>query len=217
MNPLHSSSNPSIRPATGLALCGLALGLLLVSACKPDEKSKPAPAAPASSGAVTPAAPTTPATPPTPAAPAAERWKGDGISWIVPTHWQAGQAGGIRFATLTRDNINIAVTRFPGEVGGVLSNINRWRMQVGLPGVSEEDLPKQIEKVTTVDGAAMVVDFTGPDGKRMIAALLPDTPDNDRTWFFKMEGSRESLEGLKNDFIALIKSISFSAAGGSKI
>jgi hypothetical protein len=40
--------------------------------------------------------------------------------------------------------VEVALTRFPGDTGGVLGNINRWRQQVGLGPVTEAELPATV-------------------------------------------------------------------------
>ncbi len=40
----------------------------------------------------------------------------------------------------------VAVTRFPGQVGGVLANINRWRGQMGLQPIAEPELADHIDR-----------------------------------------------------------------------
>jgi cysteinyl-tRNA synthetase len=39
----------------------------------------------------------------------------------------------------------VAVTVFPGTVGGLTANVNRWRGQIGLPPASEADIQAQIQ------------------------------------------------------------------------
>jgi hypothetical protein len=107
----------------------------------------------------------------------------------------------------------VAITRFPGDVGGLLANINRWRTQVGLTKI--DDVQKQEVSSAQVDGLpAMAMDLIELDEepsetRRMIVILLPH---NDMTWFFKMTGSSELLEKQKPAFAAFIHSVRFTAA-----
>lgn len=49
----------------------------------------------------------------------------------------------MRLATLVFESqsgpVEVAVTRFPGDVGGVLANVNRWRQQAGLTPVEDAE------------------------------------------------------------------------------
>ena len=49
-----------------------------------------------------------------------------------------------------------------GIRGTLLANVNRWRVEVGLPEVSEADLPKAVTEVALGDAKAYRVDFRGP-------------------------------------------------------
>jgi len=46
--------------------------------------------------------------------------------------------------------------------GTLLANVNRWRAEVGLPDVTEADLPKSITETTLGATKAYRVDFRGP-------------------------------------------------------
>src|SRR5829696_2512725 len=67
-----------------------------------------------------------------------KRWSGEGISWELPEGWKLDEKPvAMRFATINiaaePKPLQLTVTRFPGDVGGTLANVNRWRMQIGLP------------------------------------------------------------------------------------
>jgi hypothetical protein len=74
------------------------------------------------------------------------------VSYIVPEGWEDLPASGIRKANLKVSDENgtaeLTVLVFPGDVGGRLANINRWRGQVGLDDAPSEDLPKFTESYT---------------------------------------------------------------------
>jgi hypothetical protein len=46
--------------------------------------------------------------------------------------------------------------------GSLLANVNRWRVEVGLPEVTAADLPKSVTEVTLGDTKAYRIDFRGP-------------------------------------------------------
>ena len=52
--------------------------------------------------------------------------------------------------SITDDRNNeadLSITAFPGDVGGELANVNRWRGQVGLEPLSEEQFTKQAQAI----------------------------------------------------------------------
>ena len=133
---------------------------------------------------------------------------GGGIAYQLPAKWAEEEGQGMRFATIKAENIDIIVNHFPGNVGGELANINRWRSQVQLPPLTQEQIAQNSQKVQVGGGTATVVDFaaTAPNNERIVAAIIPD-PAGDRTWFLKLYGPGKRVEQNKAGFMDLIKSI----------
>ena len=52
------------------------------------------------------------------------------LQYTVPAGWRQLPASGIRKATLQVDDAELSVLVFPGDVGGELANINRWRSKL---------------------------------------------------------------------------------------
>src|SRR5208282_2908095 len=115
-------------------------------------------AAPAPSQAAPPMAnmPSAPMAAPMPGAPTAPPgMKGDvpvppkptgaeGLSWTLPKGWTQTLSGGIRYATLKPaggGNLDASVVVLPGQAGGELANVNRWRGQLGLSPLDAAALP----------------------------------------------------------------------------
>ena len=42
---------------------------------------------------------------------------------------------------------DLSITAFPGDVGGELMNVNRWRGQVGLPPIRQEELESSVSRL----------------------------------------------------------------------
>jgi hypothetical protein len=113
-------------------------------------------------------------------------------SWIVPEGWVKDDSPrSMRLATYMiptkLGNQEVAVSRFPGQVGGVLANINRWRGQMGLQPVTESQLAEHIERFTiessndTFDGYQTRIDS---EQGVMIAIGLYQESIN-QTWFVR--------------------------------
>ncbi|MFQ5598958.1 MAG: hypothetical protein ACE5G2_00230 [Candidatus Krumholzibacteriia bacterium] len=145
-------------------------------------------------------------------------------TWTLPPGWQE-QPGTSRFRVATfrvtgaGHTAEVAVTRFPGDVGGLLANVNRWRDQVGLAPVRA--LEEQPIDHLEIDGnPAGLLDLIAPGAgadseaararKRMFVVLV-SRPD--MTWFLKMTGPEPLLEKQKDAFDAFVHSVRF--AGGS--
>ncbi len=84
------------------------------------------------------------------------------VSWRLPEGWREGPQKG-RYATLltspAKDAVELAVSTAGGNL---LDNVNRWRGQVGLEPVKQENLEAACREVTTKQGKKLIrVDAKG--------------------------------------------------------
>ena len=199
-----------------------ALASLLIAAlsgCRDREivsyrvKKEAAPSLPATtdagSASAKPASPDTPASMASTPVPTAN---GDGLLWTAPAHWTSKPASAMRRATYAIPGANgsrgeLAVTAFPGNVGGNLANVNRWRGQIQLEPVGEHELGKLLEHHDAGRLHIDVVDIkadTGTDPQRIIGAIVPI---EDSTWFFKFSGPDSLLTAEKPAIVEFLKTI----------
>lgn len=205
--------------------CVLSLPLFF-SACREKEVTayripKEKDAAPAMPAASAPAAPSAPAAAPaggpagggnamasTPVATAS----GSGLGWTGPKHWQDKGAGGMRKGTfaIAGDGgaaAELAITAFPGDVGGEAANVNRWRGQIQLAPVAPDEAVRSIERLEANGLKLGVVEMlgTGPGGAtRVLGAFVPY---EGATWFFKLTGPDALVTKEKAAFLEFVKSI----------
>ena len=135
--------------------------------------------------------------------------------WNVPSDWKEQPLSEMRVASFKTDGANgesadISITSFPGDAGGVESNVNRWRGQVHQTNLDADSLAKTLER-TTVDGVPVVlVDIQTPEGTekpdRIIGAVLRTA---DRTWFVKMTGPPATLQAQAENFKQFVNSFRF--------
>jgi hypothetical protein len=100
--------------------------------------------------------------------------------------------------------------------GDPLANVARWRTQLHLPQVGEEELRKDVRPIE-VDGiAGEYADLVGPEaaGRQRILGVI--VPRGGQTWFFKMRGPADLVERQKSAFEAFLKSVRFGAGPGGK-
>ncbi|MEO0508920.1 MAG: hypothetical protein AAF065_03550 [Verrucomicrobiota bacterium] len=111
------------------------------------------------------------------------------LSYEVPASWEEYPPQSVRKANFRvsdeSGSADITVTVFPGDVGGTLANINRWRSQIQLApielaGVSEVTEPFQISKHN-----GMIATLNGPE-QSIVGGILSF---HGSTWFFKMQGA----------------------------
>jgi len=139
--------------------------------------------------------------------------------WQVPPDWKEQPPGQMLLAKFlvsgsggTKAEVTVSV--FPGDTGGLLANVNRWRGQVGLTPVEQPEL----DKLTTLDvvgGKATLVDVSGISPKsgqkvRLIGAIVPREGS---TWFYKLMGDEEVAGQQKPAFLKFIQTIRYANAG----
>jgi hypothetical protein len=135
--------------------------------------------------------------------------------WTVPSEWKEQPLNEMRLASFKAEgsggqSADISVSSFPGDAGGIESNINRWRGQVHQAVLDADSLAKTLERVT-VDGVPVVlVDVQTPKGAekpdRVIGAVLRTA---DRTWFVKMTGAPAILQAQAENFKQFVNSFRF--------
>jgi hypothetical protein len=108
--------------------------------------------------------------------------------------------------TMAGTDAKIVVSHFPGDVGGDLANVNRWRQQVGLAPVESSGLAALVSPITAGPKTLSFVDSTGAE-LRVAAAWTRHGPD---TWFFKFTGPDALLTAEKARFTTFLESLRFT-------
>jgi len=146
--------------------------------------------------------------PPPPGAPA---------QWTRPDDWSEQPLSEMRLGSFKVDGPNaasadVSVVAFPGEAGGLISNINRWRGQLQLAPLDEDQLRQMIQRTEVDNVPTFLVDFqtaeNAPKPSRILGAVLQTA---DRAWFVKMTGPPELLESQRQKFLDFVKSFRFTS------
>ena len=128
-------------------------------------------------------------------------------AWEVPAGWKDVPPSQMLLAKFSisgaSGNADVTVSSFPGDVGGLLANVNRWRKQAGLDGVTQEEMEKSVTAIDVTGGKATLVDVKGPQS-RLIGIIWPRGGD---TWFFKMMGDAATTEQEKAAFLKFVQSV----------
>ena len=153
------------------------------------------------------------AAPQSPSSPAAPAAGGDGsLAWQVPSGWVLQpSASSMRYATFSISGADgakgeLAVTHFPGNVGGDLENVNRWRTQVSLPPVDQAGMAALVTTVQAGPKTISIIDVTGAQS-RLAAGWTKHGAD---TWFFKLTGPDALVGAEKAKFTAFLESVRFT-------
>ncbi len=138
--------------------------------------------------------------------------------WTIPEVWQPGRPSQMRrgsYQVMGDDNkmVDIAVTTFPGDVGGMLANINRWRNQIGLGPVTAGMVDTVVEKLDIDGKECQYVDLSGltpPAGKfHPQRSLVGTFTHKGNSWFFKMSGDASLVEIQQKPFMEFLNSVKF--------
>ncbi len=216
-------------PIRSLLAALAALSLLLV-ACRdqkvsayrvPKEKDPQMPGATAQA----PAAPGATAMPSMPGMPAGggagmastpvPTATGAALAWTAPATWKTKTGSSMRKGSYavgeTGAEADLSITAFPGDVGGEVANVNRWRGQVSLPPLPEAEVAAAVTRVSANGLALTIVDFsgTGANAQRVLGAIVPF---GEATWFFKLIGPDAVVAKAREDFLAFVKTVKAAPA-----
>jgi hypothetical protein len=141
---------------------------------------------------------------------------GGNLTWTAPDSWQSRPASAMRKATFiipgatAGEQAELAITAFPGNVGGNLANLNRWRQQLQLAPISAGELGSALVHLHAGDLHIDVAELLGPapaDGKPRQRVLGAIVPFNGATWFFKLTGPDALVAREKAAFMAFVQTI----------
>jgi hypothetical protein len=152
------------------------------------------------------------------------------FKYDAPEGWQPRPASGIRKAEFRiEDGGKTAVVTaidFPADsppmMSDPLANVKRWRGEVGMPTLADEEIQKTMQPLE-IDGIAAisvdaVPDASQPDQSQTdrgtLAAMLTR---GDTIWFFKLSGDRDLVAAQRDNFQTFLKSLRFKASGAGNV
>ena len=137
---------------------------------------------------------------------------GADLTWTAPAAWRSKPAGAMRkgsYAVPGADGAeaDLSITAFPGDVGGELANVNRWRGQIQLPPLTAGDLATATTRIEQNGLTFVLVDFASSAAgqpARIVGAIVPGQGD---TWFFKLMGPDATVAAAKPDFLRFLSTV----------
>ena len=134
----------------------------------------------------------------------------------VPDGWEPqSDPGPFSVSTfLIRDGsrqAKVTISPLGGGGGNLLENVNRWRNQIGLQPMGEDQLLTLGKKIEVAGGAGHYFDLIGPEsaGERRQRILGVVAARGEQTWFFKMIGPADLVGKQKAAFEAFLQSVKF--------
>ena len=106
----------------------------------------------------------------------------------------------------------VTVVPLPGDAGGLVANVNRWRRQVGLDPTSPQQIEQEAEQIDCGGRIGRYVDLAADQDRarqpgRILAVMVRHGP---ATWFVKMTGPAELVGHEKPAFEAFVGSLDFT-------
>lgn len=139
------------------------------------------------------------------------------LRWAAPPGWKETIGSGMRLATFEvtgREKTGrCTISRMAGDAGGLEANVHRWIRQLDLVDPSSAELASFLAKQEHIHSEGgldgVLVDLTtmggrGQDVGSMLAAMFPL---GDSTAFVKLTGPVSLLDGERDSFIALCRSL----------
>jgi hypothetical protein len=137
-------------------------------------------------------------------------------NWQVPAGWQEVSGGQFLVAKFNITGAEgatavVNVSSSPGEGGGLAGNINRWRGQLGLGQLSDDDVNQLVTTIDVQGGKASLVDLSGTDARtgqptRLVGVIVPQSS---QTWFYKLMGDAKVAESQKDAFTKFVQTVKY--------
>jgi hypothetical protein len=133
-----------------------------------------------------------------PAPPVVERgWAGE-----VPAGWTEVAPGPMqqaKFSVPEKDGAKAEVTMsiFPSATGGTVENVKRWRRQLSLADIPDDEVAKLAQPLPGVEGA-VIVELKN-ENRALTGAIVP----HEGQWFFiKLFGDAPAVAAAREAFVA---------------
>ncbi|MCA9080142.1 MAG: hypothetical protein KDA58_06255 [Planctomycetaceae bacterium] len=132
------------------------------------------------------------------------------LTYTVPDGWQEIPPSPLRLASFAAESaagkLDVSVSRLGGG-GDLLPNINRWRGQVKLQPLTEEDLAAA---VTDIEVGGLPAKYSVIQGEEQ-SILVAIVSQEDSKWFFKGQGPTAVVKAEQEHFETFLESIAFTA------
>jgi hypothetical protein len=130
------------------------------------------------------------------------------IAFDVPVGWTPGRAGAFTLAAFEIGDANgtpeVTISRMPRQE--LLSNVNRWRGQVGLEPATEAALPEEAQAIEADGTSGHFVNLVGAE-ETILGVILNRGGES---WIFKLRGPVTLAARERERFEAFVRSVKFN-------
>jgi len=129
----------------------------------------------------------------------------DRLDWKIPEHWLSKSLNEFRKASYdipvqNAQSVDFSIVSFPGDAGGLLQNVNRWRQQLNLSPIDEQSIQSFVKIIEHEQLNIVLFEFDNSDSSMMVAVFS----FNQETYFIKALGDTLSVNSIANDFIQVL-------------
>lgn len=137
------------------------------------------------------------------------------LRWTAPDSWTEGPARMLRDVTYTTDpagTVECYISILAGDGGGIRSNLDRWRGQMGAAPLTSTELA-ELERIDCLGSTAVLIeiagDFEGMGGQRIADALMLGAVASldGRTVFVKLVGPATGADAERERFLQFVQSL----------
>tara|TARA_Y100000996_G_scaffold240701_1_gene189266 strand:+ start:202 stop:741 length:540 start_codon:yes stop_codon:yes gene_type:complete len=135
------------------------------------------------------------------------------FQWDAPTYWLPNEKSSMRSASYLVPSKNgsadLSVIYLNGDGGGLAANVNRWRKQLNLMELSEQEIINDGADFKGEIGIFKIYEIINPDNNES-AFLCSIIPAKDFTIFVKLNTYSENISSLKKEFINFSSSFNYN-------
>ena len=95
----------------------------------------------------------------------------------------------------------VSVSIFPSDTGGTLSNVRRWRGQMGLPDADDATVQASAKPLEGGPAGAVLVDLQN-NGRGFVGAIVPRGGE---WYFYKLVGGAPAVASARESFIVFAR------------
>ena len=131
------------------------------------------------------------------------------LKYETPEGWKPAAGNQFSLAALEVVDGDERIETTVSAVGGdLLTNMNRWRGQVGLPDFTEQEMTAAFEPAEINGKSAQYIEMHAPAGAAKADSILGYViVDGERSWFIKLRGSTPLAKREKENLQAFAKSL----------
>ena len=132
--------------------------------------------------------------------------------WEKPDSWIPSKGSSMRIASFdvpfSTGMGDLSVMELGGDGGGPVANVNRWRGQIGLEPLEENEIMAQAQRGESELGPYQIFQLTNDSSsdRAILAAILSM---NNSTLYIKLTASNDGIKELELDFRNFCSSIKY--------